>query len=196
MRRILLYSLLTLFLLSTCSERNEQPAYEEMIFNVDSNLLGKKVRINSAGIEFHFPKGFEQVDSQMFEQLRQSLLKLKGFKHSPLLATINSDQTAILLFLRIFPKDSSIKKLTFAHVEEILQPNDTSTTINIAKFTKDSIKILQYLVDTGNSIDFKLFFHDKDTNLYELDYLFLSRDEYAKNIKAIESSIGSLRIHK
>jgi len=196
MLRNILYVTFFAIILSSCSEKQAPPPlYEELIFNVDTALLGKKVYVKSAGIEFYAPRAYEQMDSQMFQNLKQSLLNIEGFRHFPMLAAINDDQMGIFLFLKLFPLDSTVQHITFSQVETVLQPKDTSVQVNKNFFRKDSIDILQYVIDTGQIFDLKLFFHDKDSNLYELDYIFLSKDKYKNNSRAIESSIGSLKIH-
>jgi hypothetical protein len=195
MPRYIFLAIFIVFALFSCSEKEEVQVYEELLFNVDTSLLGKKVSIRSAGLEFFAPKGYEQMDDQLFQNLKQSLLNVEGFRHFPMLAAINESQRGILLFLKLFPQDSTTQHITFDHVENVLQPKDTNVKVNKHFFRKDSIDILQYIVDTGQILDFKLFFHDKDSNLYEIDYIFLTKDEYRENSRAIESSIGSLKFH-
>lgn len=189
------YFCASLLMLTACNDSKEEPVYQEMSFRVDTTLLGKRVTVRSQGIEFYSPKDFQRMDDNIFKDLRKTMLSLEGFRHFPLLAAMSKDQKGILLFLKLFPEDTSISHLTFKHVENVLKPMDSTVSVKKAYYTKDSINILQYLVDTGKSIDFKLFFHDKDSNLYELDYMYIDRNEYAKNIRAIESSIGSLKIN-
>jgi hypothetical protein len=187
---------MVLIIIGSCSEQDQpQQGNEELIFNVDSTLLGKRVSVKSAGIEFYAPRDFEQMDTEMFQNLKQSMLSLEGFNHFPLLAAVNRSQKGIFLFLKLFPEDSLIKHITFDNVAKVLQPKDTSVKVNKHIFTKDSIDILQYIVDAGNILDLKLFFHDKDSNLYEIDYIFITKEEYKNYSRAIESSIGSLKIH-
>jgi hypothetical protein len=188
--------LLVFIIIVSCSEQDlPEQEYEELIFNVDSTLLGKKVSVNSAGIEFYAPRGFEQMDPEIFQNLKRSMLNLKGFNHFPMLAAVNGSQKGIFLFLKLFPEDSLIKHIAFDKIEKVLQPKDTSVKVNKIIFKKDSIDFLQYIVDVGNILDLKLFFHDKDSNLYEIDYIFITKDEYRNYSRAIESSIGSLKIH-
>ncbi len=195
MIRNILITISIILMLCSCSGKKDEPVYEKIIFNVDTTLLGKRITIKSAGLEFYSPKGYVQMDDQMFQNLKTSLLNLEGFKHFPMLAAVSESQTGILLFIKLFPEDSTLVHLPFSYVEKVLQPKDTNVTLNKATFTKDSIDILQYLVDTDETVNFKLFFHDKDSNLYELDYIFVSKEDYKKNIRAIESSIGSLKIN-
>jgi len=197
MIKYVFYSLIMIIIISSCSEQVEetQPKYEELIFNVDTTLLGKKVLVKSAGIVFSTPKGYDQMDPEMFQNLKQSMLNIEGFRHFPMLAAISESQQGIMLFLKLFPEDTTIDHITFQQVEKVLQPKDTSIKVKKHFFTKDSINILQFIVDTGKLLDFKLFFHDKDSNLYEIDYIFINKEEYRKDLKAVESSIGSLKIN-
>jgi hypothetical protein len=72
-------------------------------------------------------------------------------------------------------------------------PGKDSPKVKKAVYMKDGIKITQFLIQKNNIVNFRLLFNNGDGKLLQFDYLAGIRD-YSLEVKAIESSIGSIKL--
>jgi hypothetical protein len=75
--------------------------------------------------------------------------------------------------------------------KDLIQKNFSPT--KVGDFLKDNILFTQYLIQDENRINFKLLFFNPKDQLIQFDYI-LQKDSYVLELKAIESSIGSIKL--
>jgi hypothetical protein len=69
-----------------------------------------------------------------------------------------------------------------------------SSSFRVAEYIKDNIRILNYVIHEQNMVNFKIVFESRNGALIQIDY-FAPEHSFGQQAKAIESSIGTLKIY-
>ena len=62
-----------------------------------------------------------------------------------------------------------------------------------SEYILNGLDVTQFLLQNAQIINFKLILRNGDNKIYQVDYLS-GREMYLKNVKKIESSIGTINL--
>lgn len=193
---------LIIFSLPGCQNQKEpETGLRQIQFNVDSNLLSQEVIDSSSKFLFMPPKEWKLINKKLFKDvLDKNNLQLKQEEKiliAPLYIFMDDSMNCLLNISRIQLKEEnkSQTKSTIAIYEEELLRKFGKEKLKRAEYLKGNLAITQYLINENNEVNFKIIFFDENKNLVQFDYV-TSLDVYPKEIKAIESSIGSIQLLK
>ncbi len=178
-------------------EKNELP---QMHFNVESQLLGNEITDMKNGVRYSPPKNWTILSDEIFnkvsEQVKSQISNNSEIVYTPVAIYANPNDNSFLSFGYVDIKentsgyDSQIRRYA-----DILSEQFDSSSVKSTQFLKDDIKITQYLVQKNNLVTFKLLLKGTNNKLLEFDYI-VPKNNYGNEIKAIESSIGSIKLTK
>lgn len=184
------------FFLLTASCREREPEVPVMQFTVTPSLLGTAVVAEDLGVQFQPPAGWEPLSATAFDSLNQALER--------------PDDTVPLQPHYVFldPTTGSLCSVTTVHFADtpafdevidrygrLLAAQFPEDALRQGLFEKDGIRIAQFLVQPRGRVVFKLLFEAAMGKVLQFDYIVPSA-VYAAEVKAIESSIGSIkRLH-
>ncbi|RJP64509.1 MAG: hypothetical protein C4539_14380 [Ignavibacteriales bacterium] len=188
------------FLTGCENKQADENSLKQIQFNIDTNTLGEEVSDSGKKISFKPPKEWKQINPKLFNEfLEKASLQL------------SDDEPVNFNYLYIF-KDDSLKCLL--NVSELQfrdknKPNDAELAeydkalfkkfgkekLKRAEFLKEDLPVIQYMLNDKGKVNFKILFYNKAKKLFQFDYV-ASFDIYPKEIKAIESSIGSIKLLK
>ncbi len=184
---------LILFLLF-CSkqEKTSSPKVAELTFEIDSTKLELTSYNQDLGIQFNTPKEWKPIPRSLFEEFSKQIssifLEGNDFIVNPIFIFLNQ-QNKSLLYISQFQKfedSTTVKKY-----KDLIQ--ETFSPIKVGDFLKDDIIFTQYLIQDENRVNFKLLFFNSKNQLIQFDYI-VPKDVYVPELKAIESSIGSIKL--
>ena len=175
----------------------KQP-YETLVFKVDENRLEPMITDTTLRIKMAAPKNWKKIDSSMLAQVINKLDPhlMQGLQIVPRWIFLNEDSQAICVVskldgVEIAPDKTLLETLTTAYRNQF--PN---ATVQQTIFMKDAFRIHQLMVIAADFVLIKLICDAPETLVFEVDYR-VSRDVYQTELRAIESSIGSIDlIHK
>ena len=175
----------------------KQP-YETLVFKVDENRLEPMITDTTLRIKMAAPKNWKKIDSSMLAQVINKLDPhlMQGLQIVPRWIFLNEDSQAICVVSKldgvaIAPDKTLLETLTTAYRNQF--PN---ATVQQTIFMKDAFRIHQLMVIAADFVLIKLICDAPETLVFEVDYR-VSRDVYQTELRAIESSIGSIDlIHK
>jgi len=187
-------SLSLLVILVFCSRENKNSSEEiaEMGFEVDSTKLELTSYNQDLGIQFNAPREWKPIHRSLFEEFskQSSTIFLEGndFNVSPIFIFLNQQNNSFLYISQFQNlEDSTGLKKYKDLIQGILSPT------KVGDFLKDNIIFTQYLIQDEKRINFKLLFFNSQNQLIQFDYI-VPNDCYLSELKAIESSIGSIRL--
>ena len=193
-----LFSVVTLPLIFSSCNGNEEPAkINRLSFNIDSTQLAGEVKLPQYGISFNPPVNLVHSD-EFFNKLSSSLSQNSSaqieISTTPVEAFIDK-KFNVLVVSAIEPKiaDTAINNLD--KVTGILKKQFGKENMKHAEYLKENIKISQFLIQDSINVIFKLLLQNKDKKVLQYDYI-IPQKNYKDELRAIESSIGSIRYIK
>ncbi|RKU11757.1 hypothetical protein C6501_12085 [Candidatus Poribacteria bacterium] len=192
-------SLVCLIVISSfvgCDSPNakKQP-YETLVFNVDETLLEPVLTDTDLKIKMASPKNWKRIDDSMFVQVVNKLDSqlTEDIKLAPRWIFLNEGSRAMCVVSKldgvgIAPNETLFNDLTTAYRKRF--PN---ATVEQTIFLKDVFRIHQLMVVAADFVLIKLICDAPETLVFEVDYR-IPRDVYQIELKAIESSIGSINL--
>ena len=177
-----------------CSRENNNTSEktEELTFEVDSTKLELTSYNQDLGIQFNAPKGWTPISHTIFEQFS---------KRDTVVFIENSD-------IKIQPKSIFFNEAhkTLLYISQLQKLEDSTwvekykgliqtkfSPVKVGDFLKDDILFTQFLIQDKHLVTFKLLFFNLNNQLIQFDYI-IPKDTYLSEIKAIESSIGSIKL--
>lgn len=193
---------ITLFLLaglsvwlSACKHRDLSDKTDSMIFNVESTLLSElPVTDSSLKIAIYPPKNWMPSESITHQFSKTGLADRDMIPAHFFINMIDSSSMIITEFSDLSDEDLAIMRIDF---NRIFNENNFWNEIHHAEFSYNQFKADQYLMFNDKVINFKLIITSEapvfENRKIALDY-YLPRNSYEKNIRSVESSIGSLSL--
>ena len=182
--------------LTGCEAPNakKQP-YETLVFNVDETRLEPVVTDTVLKIAIAAPKNWKQIDASMFAQVVNKLepqLTPQDLQIVPRWIFLNEGSRAMCVVselngVEIAPNETLLETLTTAYRNQF--PN---AKVQQTIFMKDAFRIHQLMVISADFVRIKLICDAPETLIFEVDY-HVPRDVYQTELRAIESSIGSIK---
>ena len=182
-----------------CDSPNAQKQpYENLVFNVDETRLEPVVEDTTLRIKVAAPKNWKEIDDPMLAQVINELdtQPTPELQIVPRWIFLDESSQAMCIVsklngVEIAPDETLLKTLTTAYQNQF--PN---ATVRQAVFMKDAFRIHQLMVIAADFVRIKLICDAPETLVFEVDYR-VPRDVYQTELRAIESSIGSINlIHK
>ena len=182
-----------------CDSPNAQKQpYENLVFNVDETRLEPAVEDTTLRIKVAAPKNWKEIDDPMLAQVINELdtQPTPELQIVPRWIFLDESSQAMCIVsklngVEIAPDETLLKTLTTAYQNQF--PN---ATVRQAVFMKDAFRIHQLMVIAADFVRIKLICDAPETLVFEVDYR-VPRDVYQTELRAIESSIGSINlIHK
>ena len=182
-----------------CESPNAQKQpYETLVFNVDETLLDPVVTDTTLRIKMAAPKNWKQINDAMLAEVLNTVETeiTQELQMVPRWIFLNEDSLAMCIVsslnsVDLVPEETLLKDLKTAYQHQF--PN---ATVQEAVFMKDAFRIHQLMVIAADFVRIKLICDAPETLVFEVDYR-VPRDVYQSELRAIESSIGSIHlIHK
>lgn len=181
---------------------NSSPEKENSIieaeFMVDSSLISEKPIIKAdLEMSVHIPKNWVEMDADMKNALSSSILTNDYAAGRLESGYFNVIDTSMMLLLDITGIDRSVFSYLKNNYKEVLDPNGIWIDTQFTQFRHNCYTVHQYVTQNERLFNFKIVFNrseDGGTTVpqFELMYL-LNRNYLEKNIRSIESSIGSIQ---
>ena len=188
---IIVLKLSILFLISCHAEELDEKS-NFMQFNVDVKLLSTSIYLDSTNISLRPPIGWDLILHSEFKQLSESIHDGNNIFDINLNKAFKSMDGALLIISQVQSKAENFSYIPPNYIE-ILSQQFSIKDIPSLKFPINKIPILQYLINTDEYVIIRIFVGN---NLnYQLDYI-IPRHIYEKELKKIESSIGSINKQK
>ncbi len=175
------------------SPNTKKQPYETLVFKVDENRLEPMVTDTTLRIKMGAPKNWKKIDDSMLAQVTNKLDSqlMQGLQIVPRWIFLNEGSQAICVVsklngVEIAPDKTLLETLTTAYRNQF--PN---ATVQQTIFMKDAFRIHQLMVIAADFVLIKLICDAPETLVFEVDYR-VPRDVYQTELRAIESSIGSI----
>ena len=173
---------------------------QEMVFEVDSTLIGDRMVLSEDSIVFHPPAGWEwagrEVMAAVQERTRTADDESGAFEVEPIFLFTDGSSMSILSVSRIHMRQDSLSDESFLNeYRSFVGELPASSRVQEDAFLKEGCRIRQFLIQDEARIVFKLLFKNHRGNWFQFDYIVF-REEYPEEVEAIESSIGSIKFRE
>lgn len=191
-----------LILTVSCAEESKNSrlhAAQVMQFEVDPALLGPVVRDSTLRVSFRPPLAFVPVDSarhrEMREQTRLGWREGDPLANDPVLLFEIPDTPALCKVGRFLePPDGGIKDEWIDRCRETMERQVAPTEVLLDVFRiGETVLAVQFLVQNPRMILFRILCQGPGPEPVMIDYL-LPRDLYELEVRAVESSIGTVEM--
>lgn len=195
----ILYILTALLSLFAFGCKNSQSAHSDLVeaeFSVDSTLLENEAFRDSAiNLDIKIPLHWSSVDSATIQKLESGILA-GDYKNALLLrALMNQNDSSLMIILDVTAMDHLFFEALKSNYEKLLNPNKNWNHVQLSEFKLNCFRLQQYVLQSSEMLHFKLIGYEKrdlsDKAHFEIMY-FINPRNYEKDIKFVESSIGSL----
>jgi hypothetical protein len=179
-----------------CDPSNtRKPSNETLTFNVDHTLLEPVIADLELNITMAAPKNWKMIDNSMLTEVvnKTDLRITQDHKLTPYMIFVNKESHAMCLISKINDVNISLDENFLQTLTASYQKQFPKATVKHGIFMKDIIQIFQLLVVTVDTVLIKLICVPPNTSVFEVDY-YLPKDVYQKQLRAIESSIGSIKL--
>ena len=176
-------------LLAACGGE-ARPNLQPMQFNIDPGQVEAPVEAGALGVRFQPPAGWMPLSAADLDSINQVL----------------SGEALDLQSQYVFSHPANGSVLNVAAVgnaptlgEQVarygtaLAAKHPGAPIQQDEYLKDRIHVAQFLIQTKGYVTFTLFFVSSTERLLQFDYI-VPQASYPGQIKAIESSIGSIQL--
>lgn len=178
---------LSVALLASCSASESKK--NDLEFDVNQKLLGEIFTDSVSGIAIQIPIGWKNSSRFTNDTLKAKLDRL----HLDSLGKtmyLDSAQQASLLISKI--NEGEDLQLTYQNPDSIYNRTNQWASITKSEFTLNGMRTYQFLLQNKSIVNFKLLITNSSKKTIMLDYI-VERTVYLKQVKKIESSIGSVK---
>lgn len=192
MRNISLGLISGFVILSLACKPSKDNLKDEINFRIDNTVLGETFTDSVSKISIRIPKDWESIEEKSDSVSTRIKKQLWAKDQISPVKKIYLDQKTFLSSLSILKVDrkDSIRVLkSYQNPDSAFYNKGEWKSINKAEFNYHGLKIKQFILFNDNLVNIKLIC--SKMNSIEFDFL-LTQVEYKKNIKKIESSIGSI----
>ena len=181
-----------LFVFVGCKSSKTEDEYPSLEFQIDSALLEPKIQDKELGIEISSPAGWKKSDSTFSNSGTLKELRAIDMLVGNPLHIFQHNQTNSLCILSKFAANSVENTETLIlKVKSGLEQKFPSAKISTATFLKDTILVHQIMLLSPEYVILKLVCELDKLKSFEVVYI-LPKHAYADQLRAIESSIGSI----
>ena len=177
-----------------CDSPNAQKQpYETLAFKVDETRLEPAITDTTLRIKIAAPKDWKKNNDSMRTQVvdKLNVQSIPELQIVPRWIFFSENSQAMCVVselsgVEITPDETLLKTLTTAYRNQF-----PKATVRQAVFMKDAFRIHQLMVIAADFVLIKLICDAPETLVFEVDY-HVPRDVYQTELRAIESSIGSI----
>ena len=191
--QFLLYSIVIGSFVGCDSPNAQKQPYETLAFKVDETRLEPIVTDTTLRIKIAAPRDWKKIDDSMLTQVvdKLNVQSIPELQIVPRWIFLNESSQAMCVVselngVEIAPDETLLKTLTTAYRNQF-----PKATVRQAVFMKDAFRIHQLMVIAVDFVLIKLICDAPETLVFEVDYR-VPRDVYQLELRAIESSIGSI----
>ncbi len=182
----------------SCKQKGEND-FEEISISVDKNRIGDEFVEMNLKFKFNPPKGWLLKPSELTEKIvsRQKSEKEGGdsFLYKPLYVFFSDSTKGILTIGTVDNNDSAKTAPQIQrYIDELIAKYDRKN-VTVQNFIKDKIMISHLTIEKQSIATQKMIFKNSDGRFIQFDYT-LQKDMMPKEEKAIESSLGTLKLVK
>ena len=190
----LLFVVLALIVCSLigCQKSEDERGPQPMTFAVEADQLGEAVALEAQGVQFQPPTGWVPLGVGQVDSVEQALPLDDSLAFRPLHVFLD-EATGSVLSVATFKFDGGRSfEEQMRGYSAVLADRFAGDSLRQTQFLKDDLHIAQFLVQPEGLVNFKLVFEAEPDGLLQFDYV-VPRAQYPREVKAIESSIGSIR---
>ena len=179
-----------------CDPPNSQKrTYETLVFNVDQTRLEPAITDTTLKIEISAPKGWKAIDDAMLMEVIDRLgdKLTQGLQMMPRWVFMNEDSRAMCVVSRLEDGTVPLDETLLQTLETAYRTQFPKATVQRAIFMKDAFRVHQLMVGASDFVLIKLMCDASENPVFEVDYV-VPRDVYETELRAIESSIGSINL--
>lgn len=164
--------------------------FQNIIFDVNTNLLSTQRYIINNKLELKMPKGYSNIDDDKFIIFKKTIESdSAAFFNMALLNVFNSPNGSYSVISKIV-SDKNVFEEVDSTYYALLVENFNTKNITIGKVKINGIGAIQYIISTNNTVIIKLILC-ADNSYYQIDYI-IPLEYYEEELRSIESSIGSI----
>ncbi|MBC8311830.1 MAG: hypothetical protein H8E72_05955 [Candidatus Marinimicrobia bacterium] len=179
---------LSIFFIISCNADDFDQKNDAMQFYVDTSLLSQSINFSKSEITLRPPIDWTEVTGKDFIKAANTIDSIDNLYPIKLVNLFSSEQTSALMIFEINGDYTNFDYLP-PDFSALLESQFSIDYVPFDNFNIGNVPVRQYVINAPEVIIFKLFTSGK-TN-YEIDYI-IPRSEYEKELKKIESSIGSI----
>ena len=190
--------LITIFCVAGCKNQNSNSgSFKQMTFNIDSTQIGEQLALTEYKLKLNPPVNMEKSE-EFFKRLSANIEqtdKTENIFAAKPIAVLADKKLNILVIscIELYQKNPSEDGVKT--VSEMIKKQFKSNNVKAAEFYKGDIKITQFLIQDSVNVIFKLLLTNPAKQIIQLDYV-MPQVTYQNEIKAIESSIGTIKFDK
>ena len=191
-RPTLFFALIISLLIGSCGEEEGDPV--DLSFRVDSTLLEKGIHDPELGFSFSPPQGCMQLPDEMKKEVEKVITGTLPAPDSLFVVPRHffyNDEERSLCLVSALP-ELSIDGSAIAAYQGVIKSKMVDHDVNQSRFLHSGFLIYQSRVITDEMVLFKLVIPRTDHRSFQVDYVN-PKSVYQKNLRAIESSIGSIK---
>jgi len=185
-------SIFSIFCFS-CSRDEKSPDPGELGFRVDTTLLEDEFVENELGLSFSPPVGCSKLPDEITDRALVSLPDKGLMGDSSLVQpqyTFFNQQDGVVCIVSLLPHLTTTQSEILSY-QNLVRQNFPTAKLEQGQFRHNNIDFFQTLIMTTNTVIFKLVI-PRDHRSLQFDYV-IPQNIYIDKIRAIESSIGSIR---
>ena len=179
-----------------CDSPNSQKrTYETLVFNVDQTRLEPAITDTTLKIKLSAPKGWKAIDDAMLAGVIDGLgdKLAQGLQMMPRWVFMNEDSRAMCVVSRLEGGTVPLDETLLQTLETAYRTQFPRATVQRATFMKGAFRVHQLMVGTSDFVLVKLVCNAPENPVFEVDYV-VPRNVYKTELRAIESSIGSINL--
>jgi hypothetical protein len=186
--------MIVLALANACSKKEEPRNTDKVMkFSVDTLLLDEQVKSSELAIQFRAPKDWKPLENSLQKELEAKMSAVDSAEIRILTKYVfkrSQGASALAVSGIVFPKTDTTFTQKMVHYTNRITSSVDTTSMQVARFTKGNIPMTQFVFRSPQSIAFKLLF-PSNNQILQFDYI-IATSEFTKEIRAVESSIGSI----
>jgi hypothetical protein len=177
------------------SPNTKKQPYKTLVFNVDKTQLEPVITDTVLKIKIAAPRNWKMIDNSMFAQVVNKLdSQLTGdIKLVPRWIFLNEGSRAMCVVSKLDSVDIALNETLLKMLTTAYRERFPNAKVEQTIFMKDTFRIHQLMVVAADFVLIKLICDAPETHVFEVDY-HIPRDVYQIELKAIESSIGSINL--
>lgn len=186
-----------LFSFNCKNENNEAGKLKNLNFNIDTTCIASEVILKDYKLSFNPPLNLAHSDefyNKLSENIKQNNQVQTELITKPVDAFVD-DKFNVLIVSSIESGQKDSQNSSFEKISDIVKKQFKSENVKFAEYLKDDIKISQFLIQDSINVIFKLLLASPNKQVMQFDYI-IPQQNYKNEIKAIESSIGSIKYIK
>ncbi|HHE39289.1 MAG TPA: hypothetical protein ENL20_12055 [Candidatus Cloacimonetes bacterium] len=182
--------ILSILALTNCSNKKQGNDKDQIIFHVDSLLLDSTYTNSKLEIDFKPPKNWKVISDELMESIKANTETISDSINIDLQKVFMNKDISGFCFISTFEENYHSRNFVKDYILEIKKKN-SEKSIKEGNFLYNDFKIMQLSIFDQDNINLKLIIQSQKQKTFLIDYI-IPMKFYEDNLRAIESSIGSL----